>query len=249
MPPRNIATKIATKGNMPGPRPTIATAKLTSLSATPDRSKIEPTSTNITKMARRMDASKACTCGPPRAFSCAFVTPRVAPAASRRSRVVAIAIRFLRQQSPGMRLIVSFADPEQGHHGGIYQAGGWIYIGTSEPQKELVIDGRDTHKRSAHAIWGTASLEKLRRITGLHVEFSALKFKHTYLLPLDQQLRDRVAPLAQPYPKRPKWAMTGDQPEQRRFDTDPGAPSHNRPAPRRRWGRRRATVKARPKVA
>lgn len=165
------------------------------------------------------------------------------------SRVVAIAIRFLRQQSPGMRLIVSFADPEQGHHGGIYQAGGWVYIGTSEPQKELVIGGRDTHKRSAHAIWGTASLEKLRRITGMHVEFSALKFKHTYLPPLDQQLRERVAPLAKPYPKRPKWAMTGDQPEQRRFDTDPGAPSHNRPAPRRRWGRRRATVKPRPKVA
>ncbi|OQB99646.1 MAG: hypothetical protein BWX79_03079 [Alphaproteobacteria bacterium ADurb.Bin100] len=47
MPPRNIATTMATKGSMPGPRPTMATAKFTSRSATPERSKIEPTSTNI----------------------------------------------------------------------------------------------------------------------------------------------------------------------------------------------------------
>ena len=47
MPPRNIATAIATSGSMPGPRPTSAMAKLTSRSATPERSKIEPTSTNI----------------------------------------------------------------------------------------------------------------------------------------------------------------------------------------------------------
>jgi hypothetical protein len=47
MPPRNIATAMATSGSMPGPRPTIATAKFTSRSATPERSKIEPTSTNI----------------------------------------------------------------------------------------------------------------------------------------------------------------------------------------------------------
>ena len=47
IPPRNIATKIATKGNIPGPLPTIATAKFTKRSATPERSKIEPTKTNI----------------------------------------------------------------------------------------------------------------------------------------------------------------------------------------------------------
>ncbi|MCY1524955.1 hypothetical protein D9M68_599160 [compost metagenome] len=47
MPPRNIATAIATSGSMPGPRPTMAMAKLTRRSATPERSKMEPTSTNI----------------------------------------------------------------------------------------------------------------------------------------------------------------------------------------------------------
>ena len=47
MPPRNMATAIATSGSIPGPRPTMDTAKFTSRSATPERSKIEPTSTNI----------------------------------------------------------------------------------------------------------------------------------------------------------------------------------------------------------
>ena len=47
MPPRNMATAMATSGSMPGPRPTIATAKFTRRRATPERSKIEPTSTNI----------------------------------------------------------------------------------------------------------------------------------------------------------------------------------------------------------
>ena len=48
-PPKNMATKTATTGSMPGPRPKIATAKLTSLCAMPERSKIEPTSTNMGK--------------------------------------------------------------------------------------------------------------------------------------------------------------------------------------------------------
>ncbi len=47
MPPMNIATAIAISGSMPGPRPTSAVAKSTSREATPERSKIEPTSTNI----------------------------------------------------------------------------------------------------------------------------------------------------------------------------------------------------------
>lgn len=47
IPPRNIATKIEIRGSMPGPRPTMAVAKSTSRLATPERSKIEPTSTNM----------------------------------------------------------------------------------------------------------------------------------------------------------------------------------------------------------
>jgi hypothetical protein len=50
-------------------------------------------------------------------------------------------------------------------------------------------------------------------------------FKHRYLMPLDNEMRAKIEPLRKPYPKRVKQAMTGDQPEQRRRDTDPPAPS------------------------
>ena len=41
-------------------------------------------------------------------------------------RILAIAIRLLRKQCPGLRLLVSFADPAEGHVGGIYQASNWV---------------------------------------------------------------------------------------------------------------------------
>lgn len=41
------------------------------------------------------------------------------------TRIVAVALKFLRTNSPGLRLLVSYADPSEGHHGGIYQGGGW----------------------------------------------------------------------------------------------------------------------------
>ena len=48
--------------------------------------------------------------------------------------------------------------------------------------------------------------------------------KHRYLMPLDDEMRAKIAPLAKPYPKRPKQAMTGDHQEQRQCNTDQDAP-------------------------
>ncbi len=44
------------------------------------------------------------------------------------SRIVRIALAMLRSAQPGLRVILSYADPEHGHVGGIYQAGGWTYV-------------------------------------------------------------------------------------------------------------------------
>jgi len=118
------------------------------------------------------------------------------------SKIMALAVRLLRKQSPGLRLIVSYADPEQGHHGGIYQACGWLYAGRSGEQRELVVNGRDLHKRSANARWGTASPEKIEKMTGFRVEYGPIRWKHTYLLALDDAMKGQIEPLRQPYPKR-----------------------------------------------
>lgn len=118
------------------------------------------------------------------------------------SRVVSIAVRFLHRQSPGLRLIVSYADSGQGHHGGIYQASGWLYVG-SESYDWKRVNGEIVHPRSLYSRYGTHDLQWLKE----HVDPSALAVqtlpKHKYLMPLDGAMRIQIAPLAKPYPKRP----------------------------------------------
>ena len=74
-------------------------------------------------------------------------------------------------------------------------------------------NGKVMHKRTANALFGT--------IKGM--EKSPPMWKHKYLMPLDQAMRAKIAPLAKPYPKRPKQAEAGP-PELRQCNTDPGAP-------------------------
>jgi hypothetical protein len=120
------------------------------------------------------------------------------------SRIGRIAIRMLMRQSPGLRLLISFADPDKGHNGGVYQAMGWFYIGKSQPQAELLYNGRFLHKRSASAKFGTASPGKIAAKTGATVTFGPVQWKHVYVLPLvdDPALLALIRQRVQPYPKR-----------------------------------------------
>ena len=124
------------------------------------------------------------------------------------SRIVSVSIRFLKQQSKGIKVIVSFSDTSHGHHGGIYQAGNWIYagFGTSDKRCQSYIkDGKSYQWRSVCAELGTKGLRRTisdaEKIGFLPKGFSP---KHKYLMPLDDEMRKRIAPLAQPYPKRVK---------------------------------------------
>lgn len=113
------------------------------------------------------------------------------------SRIVSIALQFLRIHNPGMRLCASYADPVQNHHGGIYQAGNWIFVGQQSGQTEYYFNGQQTHGRSVMAQRGT--------IVGLHKIPIPGKFK--YLMPLDAGMRNKILPLSKTYPKRIKHAM------------------------------------------
>ena len=143
------------------------------------------------------------------------------------SRVVRLAIEFLKRNSPGLRLIVSFADPSEGHHGGIYQAGNWIYTGRQPETVEYIApDGRQWHGRMVSKDGKIKVQGKYRSCWRTNQCTPVTKpGKHRYLMPLDDEMRARIAPLAKPYPKRPKQAEATDQVEQRRCDTDPDAPN------------------------
>lgn len=129
------------------------------------------------------------------------------------SRIVAVALRFLKKANPGLRLVVSFADPEHGHHGGIYQAGGWVYCGDSEPSWQWLHEGRWKHNREMTS----GAFGKARKVADLSVLPKRLPLgKHRYLMPLDDAMRAQIAPLARPYPKRAKHPgdASGVQPEE-----------------------------------
>ena len=129
------------------------------------------------------------------------------------SKIASMAVRFLKKQSDGVKLIVSYADPEQGHHGGIYQAMNWLYKGPSSKSIKVWYKGKWSHKKTVDDAGVDQTNLKKKIVAG----------KHTYLLPLDEQIKQRILPMAKPYPKRPKQAESGP-PEMRRGSTDPDAP-------------------------
>lgn len=108
------------------------------------------------------------------------------------SQIVARALDLLRGQSPGLRLVVSFADPTQGHRGGIYQAGNWIYTGQSSPVLEHFVGGRWRHVRGSY--------HEVKRRGAENVPTRQMPGKHRYLMPLDRAMRRRVERLRQPAP-------------------------------------------------
>ncbi len=140
------------------------------------------------------------------------------------SRIMAIAIRMLSSSNKGIRLVVSFASQDEGHHGGIYQATNWIYSGTTMPQDEFLFKGKRATDRQV------SQFVKDTRIGRQEWERRGVLFrlpttpKHRYLMPLDDEMRKRILPLAKPYPKRVQQAMTENPSEQRRGSTDPHAP-------------------------
>jgi hypothetical protein len=106
------------------------------------------------------------------------------------SEIIAETLRELRRTQTGLRLVVSFADPKEGHHGGIYQAGNWIYTGLSAGNKsEFWLDGRWRHARG---VWHDP-----RRKTAPH---RFVPGKHRYLYPLDRAMRRKVTRHGLPYP-------------------------------------------------
>lgn len=114
------------------------------------------------------------------------------------SRIVRFALKFLNQSQPKIRLIVSYADQAQGHHGGVYQAGNWIYVGSMKGVPSLKYRGKVWHAKALRT-----SFPLLKHSDPL-VEKIPAGDKHKYLMPLDEDMRKRILPLSKPYPKRAK---------------------------------------------
>lgn len=116
------------------------------------------------------------------------------------SQIVAETLRQLKANNPGIRLVVSFSDPSEGHKGGIYRAGNWLYTGTSGKSTFFLINGRKTHPRTIGSMGGIQNIEWVRKHVDPNAETILNPPKLRYIYPLDKQFRRKVAKLALSYP-------------------------------------------------
>ena len=124
--------------------------------------------------------------------------------ASHVTRIVALSLRFLKKRCAKTRLVVSYADPEQGHYGGIYQGGNWAFIGTGG-STEAFYDAKGNRIHTRTAATNGHKKQFGRNVAsrkGLITRRAKLLPKLKYLMPLDEAMRRQILPLSKPYPKR-----------------------------------------------
>lgn len=135
------------------------------------------------------------------------------------SRIIRIALKMLKQSSPGLRLVISYADCDRQHLGKIYQAGNWVYLGKTETDggtPRWKIHGRIMHGRTVGARGWSQNQEWLRKQIDPKTEPVYTLGKHKYAMPLDEGMRRFLQPLSKPYPNAPEvtlWTRRSSRPK------------------------------------
>lgn len=94
-------------------------------------------------------------------------------------------------------LLVSFADAQQGHHGGVYRASNWRYHGMRQPRMEgVMVGGEFVPGRVANHRWGTQSPSRLAEL-GVSAEGKWDEGKHLYWIPVTNKGRQWALDLFQ----------------------------------------------------
>jgi len=123
------------------------------------------------------------------------------------SKIIAYSLKMLKKSNPGLKIVVSFADTNQNHHGGIYQATNWIYSGQSK--------GCFFYIDKKGKLWHPRNVSENLSLSGKCIRPSDCKKiwkngKHRYLMPLDSRTREKILSLAKPYPKRNVCVSSAD---------------------------------------
>ena len=117
------------------------------------------------------------------------------------TKIISIAIKMLKQQSPKLLAIISFADPEEKHLGIIYQAGNWIFCGCSKTSQVYELNGKKYHNR----VVNPGALQFGRKAKASIDKKKSLKRttlpKYRYVYVLSESIRDQIEKLRKPYPK------------------------------------------------
>tara|TARA_R100000654_G_C2665169_1_gene125284 strand:+ start:257 stop:922 length:666 start_codon:yes stop_codon:yes gene_type:complete len=116
------------------------------------------------------------------------------------SSILAVCLKLIKKHAPLTKMVVSFADTEQGHSGTIYQATNWIYCGLSKSVTEYILNGKRIHGRTYRAKGKPKGAEKVKGSQ-----------KHRYIYPLHKSMIPLCKSLAQPYPKKQAQEVNEDK--------------------------------------
>lgn len=119
------------------------------------------------------------------------------------SQIVPRAVAALRRSSPATRVVFSFADPWHGHHGGIYQAMNWLYLGTTADARRYRdrVTGELHHQRVVTASGVVRQFGRATRaIRPDSCDLVIVPGKHRYALPLDRAARRVLSRAVVEYP-------------------------------------------------
>lgn len=104
---------------------------------------------------------------------------------------IGASVRLFRTQEPGVAALVSYADPNVGHHGGVYRAASWAYLGQCEDGRYYRgPDGQVVARRKFHS--GKSFIRKAE-ILALGYEELLLPGKHRFARGLTPGARRRIA--------------------------------------------------------
>lgn len=99
------------------------------------------------------------------------------------TRIMSISRKLLLSNSPKLKLIISYADPGQGHKGTIYKADNWVYEGlTDKVDYYINSKGQELHWRNA----------RFAQKRGEKLKMFYKPGKHKYIYPLSEDMRQKL---------------------------------------------------------
>lgn len=103
------------------------------------------------------------------------------------SYAIGQSFEWLRTNAPEVKVLISYADPEQTHTGGIYRATNWLYQGCGYSKLmpdfslKLEEDGEWIHSRTVGARYGNKRVENLAKAIGHTFWRKEETAKHRYI--------------------------------------------------------------------
>ena len=120
------------------------------------------------------------------------------------SQAISLAIKWIKQNMPNVRLLVSYAGRKEGNYGYIYQATNWEYLGYFISEGFWYVDGEERHLATLWYRFKNHGNQNLTFVPGLCEMYRDVRKTWTkqfiYIMRLDKKLTPAVEPMEYPKP-------------------------------------------------